>query len=113
MDNESFFNAVKEAWNKEARKNKFTQAFKITDKRKSRILEVKKDLPEIKQWIGAISAVKSNSWNLGEGGWYANLDWFINTKDNAIKYYEIYLSNQEKESRLKELEEKLLSFARP
>jgi hypothetical protein len=70
-------------WNEMASKHGLPKVIALTPKRKQRLKECWKILPEdIDKWRDSISQVPRNKFRLGENDrkWKANFDWFINTK---------------------------------
>ena len=65
----------------------------LSDKRKRKMREPLKELPEVQQWVKAISGIKASDFHLGKNntGWKADFDWFFqSTKNNYLKMLELY-----------------------
>lgn len=65
----------------------------LSDKRKRKMREPLKELPEINQWVKAISGIAASDFHLGKNDrrWKADFDWFFqSTKNNYLKMLELY-----------------------
>jgi hypothetical protein len=87
---------ITELWNEMAGEYGLPKVIAMTPKRKKRIKECWKSMPDIGMWRDAINQIpkerdkRGNKFYLGENerNWKANFDWFINTNMPCVDMYE-------------------------
>ena len=89
-DKNRIYMSILDTWNEMANANALSKIKTISPKRKTRINIILKSMPDIKDWRTAIYEIPKNNYLLGSNdrGWKANIDWFLNSNETALKLLE-------------------------